>query len=151
MTFERILAELQEGRRLLEERGVVVAADSGAFDLLALACREIDQRGQALDAWRSLGDAAADEIESRWHAHTDEEGAGPVSLVRRLRSRDGALYTPEGWRERQAVVAYLRTAPCDSPGHDPRWCQDCQVREHAADAIECGVHRNLLNNGDTNP
>lgn len=108
VTFERILAELQEGRRLLEERGVVVAADSGAFDLLGAACRELDERGQALDAWRSLGDAAADEIESRWHAHTDEEGAGPVSLVRRLRSRDGALYTPEGWRERQAVVAYLR-------------------------------------------
>jgi hypothetical protein len=53
--------------------------------------------------------------------------------------------------ERDKIVAWLRTAPCDSPGHDPRWCQDCQVREHAADAIECGVHRNLFNNGDTKP
>lgn len=43
--------------------------------------------------------------------------------------------------ERDKIVAWLRTAPCDSPGHDPRWCQDCQVRERAADAIDCGVHR----------
>lgn len=44
--------------------------------------------------------------------------------------------------ERQ-VVAWLRTAPCGSPGHDPRWCQDCEVRECAADLIEGGAHRPL--------
>jgi len=145
VTFERILAELEEGRRLLEERGVVVAADSGAFDLFALACREIDQRGQALDAWRSLGDAAADEIESRWHAHTDEEGAGPVSLVRRLRSWDGALYTPEGWRERQAVVAYLRVK-ANAPHPIERGVPALSpagrgLLLHIADLISRGDHR----------
>ena len=45
--------------------------------------------------------------------------------------------------ERQ-VVAWLRTAPHGaSPGHDSRWCQDCEVRECAADLIEGGAHRPL--------
>lgn len=124
VTFDRILAELAEGRRLLEERGVAVAADAGAFDLLSLACREIDTRDAALECWRGLGAAAADEIESRWHAHTDEEGCGPRSLVRRLRDRP-TLYTTEAWSERRAVVAYLRAEGLGM----------------AADGIEGGKHR----------
>lgn len=124
VTFDRILAELEEGRRLLEERGVAVAADAGAFDLVSLACREIDTRDAALECWRGLGAAAADEIESRWHAHTDEEGCGPRSLVSRLRARP-TLYTREAWSERRAVVAYLRVEGLGL----------------AAEAIDAGRHR----------
>lgn len=105
MSFDEALDQAIEAVRL---RGMTAAPGATALDLVGTLLHELDIRGLALDKWRSLGDAAADEIESRWHAHTDEEGFGPVSLVRRLRSWDGALYTAEGWRERQAVVAYLR-------------------------------------------
>ncbi len=42
--------------------------------------------------------------------------------------------------ERDAIVRWLR-APCDSPGHDERFCATCNVRGHIADDIEQGAHR----------
>jgi hypothetical protein len=41
--------------------------------------------------------------------------------------------------ERAAVVAWLR-APCDSPGHEDRFCAWCNVRGNLASEIERGEH-----------
>ncbi len=41
--------------------------------------------------------------------------------------------------ERAAVVAWLR-APCDSPGHEDRFCAWCNVRQNLASEIERGEH-----------
>ena len=38
---------------------------------------------------RSIMAAAADEIEEHWEAHCDNDGFGPVNLVRRLRTGKG--------------------------------------------------------------
>ena len=38
-----------------------------------------------------------------------------------------------------AIVAWLR-APCDSPGHEERFCAWCNVRQNLASEIEQGVH-----------
>jgi hypothetical protein len=41
--------------------------------------------------------------------------------------------------ERASVVAWLR-APCDSPGHEDRFCAFCNVRGNLASEIERGEH-----------
>jgi hypothetical protein len=38
-----------------------------------------------------------------------------------------------------AIVAWLR-APCDSPGHEDRFCAWCNVRQNLASEIERGEH-----------
>lgn len=83
---------------------------------LAVARNRIDELTVKLDAAeRSVTRAGLDDLLARV-----EQGARAV--------------------ERDKIVAWLRTAPCDAPGHDDRWCQDCSVREAASDAIEYGDH-----------
>jgi hypothetical protein len=53
---------------------------------------------ELIERLRSIMDAAADEIEEHWEAHCDEDGFGPVNLVRRLRTGKGDYRTDRGER-----------------------------------------------------
>ena len=71
----------------------------------------------AIERWRQTASAAADEIEEHWAAYCDEENAGPVSLVRRLRTTPATYgLDPESTRmegrkeERKYIIGLLVAA-----------------------------------------
>jgi predicted NBD/HSP70 family sugar kinase len=83
---------------------------------------EVERRRTQVAHLQSTAEAAAIEIEEHWDAHCDEEGAGPVNLVRRLKEKavcyPGACETArvlqQGYddvkAERDAARAKLREA-----------------------------------------
>jgi hypothetical protein len=53
---------------------------------------ELKKKDDKITALKTVMVAAAEELKEHWDAHCDDEGYGPISLLRRLEEGLGSLY-----------------------------------------------------------
>jgi hypothetical protein len=102
-------------------------------------CSCVPHLWEHIERLRSTARAAADELEAHWGAHTDEQGLGPVNLVRRLRGLpDSYTNNPQAAGEaleHARLVAYLKARreqadPSERPVFDRLLTQVGRAKAH---------------------